>query len=80
VRDWIQGCLNKALSMSMFLWTCTPVFCGAVGLLSPSSAWLECDVESLVPDYTASLPRIDGCKNVKWLVLICGRFLKEDAW
>jgi hypothetical protein len=80
VPDWMQGCRNKALNMNMFLWTWTPVFCGAVELLSPSSGCLECDVDTLVPDYTASLPRIHGRKNVKWLVRICGRFLKEDAW
>jgi hypothetical protein len=76
VRDDDTGCRNKAVSMNMLLWTWTLVSYGAVELLSPSSGCSECDVHTIVPDYTASLPRIYCLKNVKWHVRICGRLLK----
>jgi hypothetical protein len=49
--------------MNMFLWTWVLEACGAVGLLSPSSGCSECDVQTLVPDYTASLPEFTALKT-----------------
>ena len=81
LRDFVHddgtGCRNKAVSMDVLLWTWTVVSCGGVELLSPSSGCSECEVYTLVPDYTASLPRIYCLKNVKWRVRICGRLLKS---
>jgi len=77
VHDDGTSCRNKAVSMNVLLWTWTVVSCGGVELLWPSSGCSECEVHTLVPDYTASLPRIYCLKNVKWRVCICGRLLKS---